>query len=152
MAEELHGRLGVEPALDGFIGQRRDTEGELRLGDAGLNAERFGDHMARPANRILDIVQPHVAEAVESPGFHDGLLPHAGEFLERVAVGGDLASMAARRPGHLTDVEVAPGIEAEIMRSIEVAWGTRVRPAAPAGEQPAVMVEDAHPSPGRIRG
>src|SRR5262249_39043956 len=29
---------------------------------------------------------------------------------------------------------------------------TRIRPAPPAGEQPAVAVEDADPSPGRVRG
>ena len=51
VAEELHGSLGLEPALDGLIGEGRDAEGELGLGDAGLDAERLDDHVARPANR-----------------------------------------------------------------------------------------------------
>ncbi len=126
MAEKLHGGLGLEPALDGLIGEGRDAEGELGLGDAGLHAERFGDHVARPADRLRDVVEPHVAETVESPGFHDRLLTQAGEFLKRVAVGGNRASIAARRPGHLADVEVAPRIEAEVMGCVEVAGGTRV--------------------------
>ncbi len=97
MAEELHGGLGLEPALDGLIGEGRDAEGELGLGDAGLNAERFGDHVARPANRLGHVVEPHVAETVESPGFHDRLLTQPRKFLERVAVGGD-ACLDCRRP------------------------------------------------------
>ena len=124
--EELHGSLGLEPALDGLVGEGRDTEGELGLGDAGLNAERFDDHVARPANRLRDVVELHVAETVESPGFHDRLLIQAGKFLERVAVGGDRAAIAARRPGHLGDVEVAPRIEADVVGREKVAGDTRV--------------------------
>ena len=78
MAEELHRGLGLEPALDGLVGEGRDAEGELGLGDAGLDAERFGDHVARPADRLGDVVEPHVAETVESPGFHDRLLYPGG--------------------------------------------------------------------------
>ena len=37
-------------------------------------AERFGNHVARPANRLRNLVEPYVAETVESPGFHDRLL------------------------------------------------------------------------------
>ena len=88
VAEELHRGLGLEPALDRLVGEGRDAEGELGLGDAGLDAERLGDHVARPADRLGHVVEPHVAEAVESPGFHDRLLTQAGEFLERVAIGG----------------------------------------------------------------
>ena len=48
--------------LIALVGERRDAEGELGLGDAGLDAERLGDHMARPADRLRHVVEPHVAE------------------------------------------------------------------------------------------
>ena len=88
VAEELHRGLGLEPALDAIVGERRDAEGELGLGDARLDAERLDQHVPRPADRLGHVVEPHVAEAVESPGFHDRLLTQADELLERVAVGG----------------------------------------------------------------
>ena len=71
VAEKLDGGLGLQPPLDGLVGERRDAEGELGLGDARLDAERFGDHMAPAADRLGHVVQPHVAEPVETPGFHD---------------------------------------------------------------------------------
>ena len=80
MAEKLHGGLGLEPALDALVGEGRDAEGELGLGDAGLDAERLGDHVARPADRLRHVVEPHVAETVESPGFHDRLLARRANF------------------------------------------------------------------------
>ena len=45
-------------------------EGELRLGDARLHAQRLDQHVRRPQLRRRDVVQPHVAETVEAPGFH----------------------------------------------------------------------------------
>ena len=43
---------------------------ELRLGDARLHAERLDQHVPRPADRLGHVVEPHVAEPVEPPGFH----------------------------------------------------------------------------------
>lgn len=132
--EELHGSLGLEPALDCLEGEGRDAEGELGLCDTGLDAERFGDHMARQTDRLRDVIEPHVAETVESPGFHFRLLIPANEFLERMAVGGNGASIAARRPGHLANVKVTPRIEAEVVGREEVPGCTGVRSTTPAGE------------------
>ena len=92
MAEKLHGGFGLEPALDRLVSQSRDAEGELGLGDARLDAQRLGHHVPRPADRLGHVVEPHVAETVKSPGFHDRLLTQANEFLQRVAVGGTAPS------------------------------------------------------------
>ena len=68
--EELDRRLGFQPPLDAVVGQRGDALGELRLGDARLHAERFDDDVAGAATGFGHVVEPHVAEGVEPPGFH----------------------------------------------------------------------------------
>src|SRR5262249_29478076 len=108
MAEELDRGLGLETARDALVRESPDAEGELGLGDAGLDAERLGDHVARPADWLRHVIQPHVAEVVESPGFHARLLAKAGELLERVAIGRDRAAIAPARPGHLAHIKVPP--------------------------------------------
>jgi hypothetical protein len=151
MAKELHGSFGLQPALDRLVGESGDAEGELRLGDAGLDAQRLGDHMPRPTDGFRYVVEPHVAEIVKSPGFHDRLLTQARKFLQRVAVRWNNAFVASRRPRYLADVKVTPRIEAEVVGSVEVAGGTGIRPTAPARKEPAIGIEDADPAPGRLR-
>ena len=62
MTEKLHRRFGLEPALDALVGQGRDAEGELGLGDARLNAQRLDQHVPGPRNQVRHVVEPHVAE------------------------------------------------------------------------------------------
>ena len=47
VAEELDRSLGLEPAFDPVVSERRDPERELRLGDARLHTEDFGYDVAR---------------------------------------------------------------------------------------------------------
>ena len=75
VAEELDGGLRFQPALDAVVGQRRDSLGELCFGDARLHAERFDQDVPRTTDGFGNVVEPHVVEAVESPGFHGSILP-----------------------------------------------------------------------------
>ena len=70
MAEKLHGGFCFETPLNAVVCQGGDAIGKLRLGDARLNAERLHENMPRQTDRHGNLVETHVTEAVESPGFH----------------------------------------------------------------------------------
>src|SRR5437660_3334775 len=74
-------------------------------------------------------------------------LMQAGKLLKRRAIGRDRASVAARGPGDLAHIEISPRVEAEIVGREEVARLTGILAAAPAIEQPAIRIEDAHSPP-----
>ena len=71
VAEELDGRLGLEPALDAVVGQRRDAL-KASCASVTLGCTQSGSTSTwpGPADRLGHVVEPHVAEAVEPPGFH----------------------------------------------------------------------------------
>jgi hypothetical protein len=54
--EKLHWSLGLKATLDSVERQRRYSFRKLRLGNAGLDAEWFDQHMARLAGGRRDIV------------------------------------------------------------------------------------------------
>ena len=70
MAKELQRRFVLEPAFHPVVGQGGDALRELGLGDARLNAERLNKHVIRTADRVGDLVQPHVAKTLKTPGLH----------------------------------------------------------------------------------
>src|SRR5207253_10773884 len=70
MSEELERRLGLQPVLDAVVSQRRNPQGQLRLGDARLYAQRLDQDVSRRTRRLGHVVEAHVTEAVEAPGFH----------------------------------------------------------------------------------
>ena len=72
--EELQRCLGFQAAFDAVEGQRRDALGQLRFGDARLNAQRLDQDMPWPADWLRHVVEPHVVEAVETPCFHRWIL------------------------------------------------------------------------------
>ena len=70
MAEELGRRVRLQSALDVVVGEGRNPKGELGFGHAGLNDMRLDEHVIGRAGRQLNVVEPHVAEGIETPGFH----------------------------------------------------------------------------------
>ena len=70
MAEKLEWCIGLQPSLDIIVGQGRNPKGQLRLGNAGLNDHRFDQYVIGRTGREFDIVEAHIAECVEPPGFH----------------------------------------------------------------------------------
>lgn len=80
MSEQLDRRLGLQTALDAVEGQGWNSFGELRLGNAGLHAHWLDQHVATLTGRWRNIVQPHVVEIVESPGFHRWIPPRQMNF------------------------------------------------------------------------
>src|SRR5260370_32381621 len=67
------------------------------------------------------------------------------ELLEGVAVGRDQAGASQKGVGHFGDVQVAARVDAEVVRRGEVARRAPVE-AAPAGQQTARGIKDAHPA------
>src|SRR5262249_37571814 len=71
------------------------------------------------------------------------------EFLQRMTVRRHHAVFAAGGPGHLGDIDIAMGIDANVVRRKEVARIGGMLAAAPARLEFSVPVEDAHAAAGR---
>src|SRR5262249_39607769 len=75
MPEKLEGRLRLQAALDTVVSQRRDSLGQLRFRNARLHTERFDQNMAGQTRGLRYLLEPHIVEAIESPGSHGSLFP-----------------------------------------------------------------------------
>ena len=135
MTEKLHGSFRLQPAFDALEREGRDAEGKLGLGYARLDAKRLSHHVPGRADRVRHLVEPHVSESVEPPGFHVPLLCRSREFLKRMASRRNRAQVAAGRPDDFADIEVAARIEANVVGCEEVARRARIRPSAPSRQR-----------------
>src|SRR5262245_22810767 len=71
------------------------------------------------------------------------------EFLQRMTTRRHHSVFAAGGPGHFGDIDVAVGIDANVVRREEVARIARMLAAAPASLEFSVPVKDAHAAAGR---
>src|SRR5262249_43472399 len=83
-------------------------------------------------------------------------LTPVNEFLQSVTISGDKAAVAPGGQDHFAHVDVAVGIEGQVVGREEVADGPRLALAAPAGQEFAPAVEHTQPgthgvSPSRPR-
>ena len=70
MPEQLQRRIGLQPAFDILVSQRRNPERQLRLRHTRLHHHRLDQNVIGRTIPQLDLVQPHVAKCVKSPRSH----------------------------------------------------------------------------------